>query len=234
MQKCQIQSLFFLSLDQEKAFDHVDHEYLFATMKAFGFKYVFIAWVKLLYSGAVCLIKVRGGLSVPVPVGRGIRQGCPLSGQLYSLAVEPLLCLLRKRLSGLQIEKCLIKVSAYADDITAVIRHEQDVVSLETALQVYGSASSAKLNWDKTEALWCGSVRRENHLPLLPGGIKWSRTGLKFLGVWLGNDEAKARNWEGVVEKVRARLSKWSWMLPQLSYRGRVLVANNLIASVMA
>ena len=35
------------------------------------------------------------------------------------------------------------------------------------------------------------------------------------------------------MEKVRARLLKWSWLLPQLSYRGRVLVANNLIASTL-
>lgn len=30
-----------------------------------------------------------------------------------------------------------------------------------------------------------------------------------------------------------ARLSKWKWLLPQLSYRGRVLVANNLVASTL-
>uniref|UniRef100_A0A3Q3F9D5 G protein gamma domain-containing protein n=1 Tax=Labrus bergylta TaxID=56723 RepID=A0A3Q3F9D5_9LABR len=35
------------------------------------------------------------GLSRPIPVRRGIRQGCPISGQLYSLAIEPLLCRLR-------------------------------------------------------------------------------------------------------------------------------------------
>lgn len=29
------------------------------------------------------------------------------------------------------------------------------------------------------------------------------------------------------------RLSRWKWLLPQLSYRGRVLVANNLVASTL-
>ncbi|KAI4872000.1 hypothetical protein NFI96_008836 [Prochilodus magdalenae] len=82
-----------LSLDQEKAFDRVDHEYLFSTMRHFGFGEVFMSWVRLLYTDASCLIKVGGGLSLPVPVRRGIRQGCPLSGQLYAIAVEPLLSL---------------------------------------------------------------------------------------------------------------------------------------------
>lgn len=222
-----------LSLDQEKAFDRVDHDYLFSTLQAFGFGNVFISWVKLLYTHASCLVKAGGGLSTPVQVGRGIRQGCPLSGQLYSIAVEPFLCLIRKKLAGLQVGDTLIKVSAYADDLTVVICHEQDVSSLSDALQVYEMATSAKLNWSKTEALWCGSGSRDVPLPTLPGGIKWSRTGLKFLGVWLGNDEVKARNWEGIVEKVRARLSRWSWLMPQLSFRGRVLVTNNLIASAL-
>ncbi|KAJ8013040.1 hypothetical protein DPEC_G00049180 [Dallia pectoralis] len=49
----------------------------------------------------------------------------------------------------------------------------------------------------------------------------------------LGSDDFQKRNWEGLAEKVCARLSKWSWLLPQLSFRGRVLVANNLAASTL-
>lgn len=35
------------------------------------------------------------------------------------------------------------------------------------------------------------------------------------------------------VDKVCVNLSKWTWVLPQLSYRGRVLVANNLIVLLL-
>lgn len=80
-------NLGFLSLDQEKAFDRVDHAFLFETIKAFGFG-EFISMIRLLYNDATCMIKIAGGLSVPVKVNRGIRQGCPLSGQLYSISLE--------------------------------------------------------------------------------------------------------------------------------------------------
>ncbi len=56
---------------------------------------------------------------------------------------------------------------------------------------------------------------------------------MKFLGVFPGNEGFISKNWEGVVEKVSARLSRWTWILPQLSYRGRALVVNNLIASML-
>lgn len=36
---------------------------------------------------------------------------------------------------------------------------------------------------------------------------------------------------EGVWEKVEVKVSKWNPLLPYLSYRGRVLIANNLVAS---
>ncbi len=51
--------------------------------------------------------------------------------------------------------------------------------------------------------------------------------------MYLGKDEYRMKNWEGLVEGVLVKLSKWKWLLPQLSYRGRVLIANNLIASTL-
>lgn len=53
------------------------------------------------------------------------------------------------------------------------------------------------------------------------------------MGVFLGIDQYRQKNWEGMVEKMCDRLSRWSWVLPQLSYRGRVLVTNNLAASAL-
>lgn len=35
------------------------------------------------------------------------------------------------------------------------------------------------------------------------------------------------------MDKVRGKLSEWTWVLPKLSYGGRVLIANNLIATML-
>ncbi len=43
-------NLGFLSLDQEKAFDGVDHNFLLETLKAFGFGDNFISMIKLLFN----------------------------------------------------------------------------------------------------------------------------------------------------------------------------------------
>ena len=223
------------SLDQEKAFDRGDHKYLFKTLKAFGFEKRFISWIELMYSRATVLLKVGGGLSRPVPVQRGIRQGCPLSGMLYALAIEPLLHKLRQSLTGLHMADSTnntFSVSAYADDITVVIKCQNDIRFLEQKLKQYEQASSARVNWAKCEGLILGEWSNKEK-PILPAGLQWSIEGMKVLGVYLGNENFQKKNWEGLAEKVSARLSRWKWVQPQLSYRGRTLVANSLVASML-
>lgn len=61
--------------------------------------------------------------------------------------------------------------------------------------------------------------------PGLPGNLTWGNRGIKVLGVYLGSEDFQRQNWDGVLEKVEAKL-----LFPQLSYRGRILIANNLVA----
>ncbi len=148
--------------------------------------------------------------------------------------MEPFLSLLRKDLTGLKVDgNCnAFKLTAYADDITVIVKDQRDIEIVNDSISLYENASSAKLNWSKTEAFWCND-KRTMPLPVIPGNLKWEKDGFKFLGIFLGSEAYQRKNWEGVKDKICNRLSKWNWILPQLSYRGRVLVINNLAASVL-
>ncbi|CAL9703634.1 unnamed protein product [Knipowitschia caucasica] len=95
-------NLGLISIDQEKAFDRVEHQYLRQTMTAFGFSPGFIAHIRTLYCDIMSVLKVRG---------RSIMQGCSLSGMLYSLSIEPLLHGLRADLQGVPVN-CFGRVSS--------------------------------------------------------------------------------------------------------------------------
>lgn len=116
--------------------------------------------MKLLYHDVSCVVKVKGGLTRPVPVKRGIRQGCPISGLLYSIAIEPLLAWLGGKVSGLSLPGLFnhtpVIVSAYADDVNVFLKDEKDISMLKQGLQLFEDASSAKVNWTKTEACLIG------------------------------------------------------------------------------
>lgn len=149
-----------LSLDQEKAFDRVDHQYLFKTLEAFGFGPYFVSLIKMLYNEVYSMLKINGSLTRPFSVSREIRQGCPLSGLLYAISIEPLLVSLRRQLSGFNIlsdpSVDSVKLTAYADDITVVIKGSEDVTSLISSLNKYQQASSARINWEKCASLLLG------------------------------------------------------------------------------
>jgi hypothetical protein len=79
-----------LVLDQEKAFDRVAWPYLAEVLRAYGFGPAFRSAIRTLYQGLTAQLCVNGALSRPFAVGRGVRQGDPLSPLLYVLCLDPL------------------------------------------------------------------------------------------------------------------------------------------------
>ena len=222
-----------VSLDQQKAFDRVEHQYLWKTLEAFGFSSVFVRMIRTLYVDIESVLKVNGGLSAPFSIKRGIRQGCALSGMLYSLACEPLLCKIRRDLKGVKIRDDMapLHLSAYADDIIVAVADDSDVQKLMQITESYGKISSSKVNWEKSTALLVGQW--QGNVPRLPDRLTWGRRGIKYLGIYLGDQTEGMKNWEGEIEKWEGRLKKWQWLLPRMSFRGRTLIINNLVASTL-
>ncbi len=86
---------YVINLDFEKAFDRVKHSFLFAVLEHFGFGKIFKEWI-LLYKNVMTKVKCNGFLTKPFKIARSIRQGCPLSAQLYTLVAEPLGLMIKK------------------------------------------------------------------------------------------------------------------------------------------
>ena len=45
-----------------------------------------------------------------------------------------------------------------------------------------------------------------------------------------GSDEIMEKNWEGALESVMGRLERWKWLLSKMSYKGRMLIINDLVS----
>lgn len=132
-------------------------------------------------------------------------------------ALQPVLCRLRSRLRGLSLPELAqsppVVVSAYADDVNVFIQDQGDVQELKESLVLYEKASSARINWRKSEACLVGQWSLGSTLGL-PGNLRLEKQGIKVLGVYLGSEDFKRQNWKGVLDKVEAKLSKWKWLLP--------------------
>ncbi|CAM2117030.1 unnamed protein product [Caretta caretta] len=148
-------SFALLSLDQEKAFNRVDHGYLLSTLRAFGFGPQFVGSLQVLYTSAECLVKLNWTLTEPVSFGRGVRLRCPLLGQLYALVIEPFFCLLHRRLTGLVLREPELRLvlSAYADDVLLMVQDPSDLAWVDACQAIYSAASSAWVKWVKSSGL---------------------------------------------------------------------------------
>ncbi|CAM4576146.1 unnamed protein product [Caretta caretta] len=229
-------SFALLSLDQEKAFDRVDNGYLLSTLQAFGFGPQFVSFLRVLYASAERLVRLNWTLTEPVSFGRGVRQGCPLSGQLYALAIKPFLCLLRRRMTGLVLREPELRLvlSAYADDVLLVVQDPGDLARVEACQAIYLAVSSAQVNWVKSSGLAVGDWRQVSSLPPALQTIQWSAGPLLYLGVYLSaTHPSPPENWQNLEGGVIERIRKWMRLLRCLSLRGRALVLNQLVLSML-
>ena len=150
---------FFVLVDQAKAFDRVNHEYLFMTMEALGFKGRFLDLTRMLYKDITSQVVVNGQPTDKINIQRGVRQGCPYSMILLVLSTIPLINMIKadKRITG-HITKYVrpVKVQSYADDTTIIIDQPQENKHVFEIYKRHAKASEAAINVEKTQIFKLG------------------------------------------------------------------------------
>lgn len=121
-------------------------------LERFGLGSGLIAKIMVLYEEIKSVLKINGRLCKPFKVTRGINLGCPLSGMLYALSIEPVLHNVRSSITGLVLSdvNMSFSLSAYADDITVFVRSHQDVNKLGIIVGNFCRFLAAQVNWAKS------------------------------------------------------------------------------------
>lgn len=171
-----------VSLDAEKAFDRVEWPYLFYALAQYGFGPHCLQWVKAIYHNPVSSVKTNNIISTSFQLFRSTRQGCPLSPILFTLALEPLSCMIRlgKEITGVTVGSHEFKLSMYADDVLLT----QSIPKMIQIIESFGNLSGYKINWGKSETipLSCHTFKRD----LGPVPFIWKKDRMKYLGVTIG------------------------------------------------
>jgi hypothetical protein len=154
-------------IDQEKAFDRLEQNYLHKTLKKFGFGKNFRNWTKILYNNINSVVQVNGEKTDPIEITRSVRQGCPLSMLLYVIAIEILSIRVNKNqeIVGINVPniKNQVKMMQHADDCTNFIKDGYSYKALMQEYAKFGNVSGSKINTEKTEILLVGNWRGKKH-----------------------------------------------------------------------
>lgn len=234
-----------VALDQEKAYDRIEHDYLWRALETFGIPRSFINTVKSLYKNAETRIMINGVMSSPWQITRGVRQGDPLSCLLFDLAIEPLAASLRQsNLKGYNIPGHAEKLIAnlFADDTTTFLSMEDDVEDLNPILEDWCMASGANFNTEKTEIIPIGTLEYRKQVlenrrsrpdgPIISSNIRIAEEGtlVRILGAWYGNAADLNAPWTNVLEKIDKCLANWEKSHPTME--GRRHIAQMVIAGM--
>ena len=220
-----------ISLDQTKAYDRVEWDFLFKVLRKFNFGPNFIHMIKTCYTNIESCVKLNGFTSIYFNLSRGIRQGCPISTLLYILVAETLAEAVRveSEIKGIKLPDGLTsKWVGYSDDGNATLSDFNSVKKLFVLLEIYERASGAKVNLHKTQGFLMGKLRYAKDTPL---DIRWTNDKIKILGFHFGNVDVSKDNWEPTIAKIKSLLN--IWCIRKLTFHGKVTVINSLATSAI-
>jgi len=143
-------TLHLACVDVSKAFDTVSHDAIHTTLDELGLPREFREYVRAVYSSARTVLHGIGSGTnegEAIKIGRGVRQGDPLSPLLFNLVVDRALGILSEDV-GYQMGGRLISALGYADDIVllASTRNglQENLTRLNDAFKVNGLSINAK------------------------------------------------------------------------------------------
>ena len=107
--------------------------------------------IQVLYFNPTAQVLTGQWFSIPFPVTRSSRQGCPLCPSLFALSLEPLVQMIRQSTSinPISILNTEHKVALFADDVLVFMENP----ILLSICEEFGSHSGFKINWSKSALL---------------------------------------------------------------------------------
>ncbi|KAK4700381.1 hypothetical protein P7C70_g5867, partial [Phenoliferia sp. Uapishka_3] len=232
-----------LSLDQEKAYDLVDHSWIHDVFSAIGCGPRFLSHLSTILSTGkrYSRVIVNGFLTPPIPMQCGVGQGDGFSCPTYDIVFQPFIDALTIRaiasiipstpttlpplqhLSSLHIQSAL----AFADDTILTILSLTARQNLDTLISDWREASGGRVMVAKSTQLPLNLT--PNH-PLLIPGVK--TIGLDEVWIWVGfpfawNEPATEAYYTALLVTLKRRLDHAKTF--SLSLTSRVLYANTRV-----
>jgi exonuclease III len=234
---------YIITLDAQKAFDSVDHDYLLEILKSYNFPTEFITWVKLIYTKLRANVMVNGFLSDIIEIQRSVKQGDALSCALFIIAIDPLLRLIEKdeRIIPLDInrdpskEPIYVKSATFADDITAICKTKEGIGYIIENYNKFSKITGIKLNLPKTEIMVLGKDRdKTQNFTIKNGETEFTLTNqqaIKVCGITFST-KSNVSYEDNVIKKIDKMMRQLNiWRQRNLTLQGKILIVKTFALS---
>jgi len=199
-------------MDLEKAYDHVNWEFLLYMLRRCGFGEKWCRWIAHCISIVRFSVLINGSPFGFFSSSRSLRQGDPLSPLLFVFVMEVLSRMISAAVNGGLLEGFKIGDAdfshlLFADD-TLIFYSALDsqLRNLQSLFLLFGAASGLKVNLAKSNLIPVGHDDQAERLADILG-CGFATLPVKYLGLPLGASYKSTHIWDWVVEKIDRRLA---------------------------
>ena len=145
-------------IDFEKAFDKVEYSAILEIMRCLGFGELWISWIRTILTTASASVLLNGVPGKKIHCKRGVRQGDPLSPQLYVIASELLQYMVNKAWNEDELRLPLdhsfgldFPIIQYADDTLIILPAcPTQRMNIKNILSTFSMITGLKVNFGKS------------------------------------------------------------------------------------
>jgi hypothetical protein len=183
------QDLYICFVDFEKAFDRVNWVEMMKVLKKMGVDWRDRRMIKNLYMKQETIVRIDGEESEAGVIGRGNRQGCPLSPLLFSAYAETMMAEAMESIQeGINVGGELLKDVRFADDQGMVASSEEGLQTLMNGLTATAKRYDMKINAKKTKAMIISKTDRKEVNIKIDGEKVEQVHSFKYLGAHITDD----------------------------------------------
>lgn len=144
--------IYLAFIDYTKAFDSLKHSFLFQSLKKKGINPTYLKILKYIYNRGKARIRLekKGPL---FDIGRGVRQGDPLSPVLFNTCLEELFNNLDWQNSGLRVNGRYLNNLRFADDVVLIAKSKEELKYMIEDLREKSIEAGLTINFEKTKLM---------------------------------------------------------------------------------
>ncbi|KAH6757807.1 hypothetical protein C2S52_023297 [Perilla frutescens var. hirtella] len=216
----------------------IDEEsFLREVLLGLGFPRVMVCWIIECVSTATYSLSINGGIHGFIVGKRGLRQGDPMSPQLFLLCMEYLARLINKRTTNsdfnyhARCQKLKITHLAFADDLMLFMRGDyRSVQIIMETMKEFEGTSGLQINNHKSALFTAGLSDYELTSIQQLVGFPIGNWHVRYLGIPLTTKKLSMVDYTSLIDKISTTINVWS--AKTLSYAGRTELIRSVLQGI--